>query len=135
MNQTEEDDMTGKDLEFFEKQSPPDQEIKDLMDEEIAHVPQAPNELTQRLKEHHSSSPADSGGDIDAQWEEVNSTGSEAFGGHNPTPDQSDVEENAHAYGIDFQDNEPLDLLEKMEKRDRNRFELDENSKGEGDMI
>ena len=127
--------MTGKDLEFFEKQSPPDQEIKDLMDEEIAHVPQAPNELTQRLKEHHSSSPADSGGDIDAQWEEVNSTGSEAFGGHNPTPDQSDVEENAHAYGIDFQDNEPLDLLEKMEKRDRNRFELDENSKGEGDMI
>jgi hypothetical protein len=127
--------MTGKDLEFYEKETPPDQEIKDLMDEEIAHVPQAPNELTQRLKEHHSSSPADSGGDIDAQWEEVNSTGSESFGGHNPTPDQSDVEENAHAYGIDFQDNEPLDLLEKMEKRDRNRFELDENSKGEGDMI
>ncbi len=45
------------------------------------------------------------------------------------------VEENAHAYGIDFQDNEPLDLLEKMEKRDRDRFELDENSKTEGDMI
>ena len=135
MNKTEEDDMTGKDLEFYEKETPPDQEIKDLMDEEIAHVPQAPNELTERLREHNSSSPADSGGDIDAQWEEVNSTGSESFGGHNPTPDQSDVEENAHAYGIDFQDNEPLDLLEKMEKRDRNRFELDENSKGEGDMI
>ena len=127
--------MTGKDLEFYEKETPPDQEIKDLMDEEIAHVPQAPNELTQRLKEHHSSSPADSGGDIDAQWEEVNTSGSEAFGGHNPTPDQSNVEENAHAYGIDFQDNEPLDLLEKMEKRDRDRFELDESSKGEGDMI
>ena len=127
--------MTGKDLEFYEKQTPPDQEIKDLMDEEIAHVPQAPNELTERLREHHSSSPADSGGDIDAQWEEVNTSGSEAFGGHNPTPDQSNVEENAHAYGIDFQDNEPLDLLEKMEKRDRDRFELDESSKGEGDMI
>jgi hypothetical protein len=28
-----------------------------------------------------------------------------------------------------------LDLLEKMEKRDRDRFELDENSKTEGDMI
>ncbi len=75
------------------------------------------------------------GGDIDASWEEVNSTGSEAFGGHNPTPDQSDVEENAHAMGIDYQDNQPLDLLEKMEKRDRDRFELDESSKGEGDMI
>ncbi len=127
--------MTGKDLEFYEKETPPDEAIKEFMDEEIAHAPQSPNELTERLREHHSSSPADSGGDIDAQWEEVNSTGSESFGGHNPTPDQSDVEENAHAYGIDFQDNEPLDLLEKMEKRDRNRWELDESSKEEGDMI
>ncbi len=127
--------MTGEDLEFNEKELSPDQAIKEMMEEEIARAPQAPNELTERLREHHSSSPADSGGDVDAQWEEVNSTGSESFGGHNPTPDQSDVEENAHAYGIDFQDNEPLDLLEKMEKRDRNRFELDENSKGEGDMI
>ncbi len=104
------------------------------MDEEIAGAPQAPDILLNRLDEHNSSSPADSGGDIDANWEEVNSTGSEAFGGHNPTPDQSNVEENAHAYGVDFQDNEPLDLLEKMEKRDRDRFELDESSK-EGDMI
>ncbi len=127
--------MTGKDLEFYEKETPSDQEIKEFMDEEIAHAPQAPNELRDRLREHNSSSPADSGGDIDASWEEVNSSGSEAFGGHNPTPDQSDVEENAHAYGIDFQDNEPLDLLEKMEKRDRNRYELDEDSKTKGDMI
>jgi len=127
--------MTGKDLEFYEKETPPDAEIKEFMDDEIAHAPQAPNELKERLREHHSSSPADSGGDIYANWEEVNSTGSEAFGGHNPTPDQSDVEENAHAMGLDYQDNQPLDLLEKMEKRDRDRFELDESSKGEGDMI
>ncbi len=51
--------MTGKDLEFYEKETPPDQDIKDFMDEEIAHVPQAPNELKERLSEHHSSSPAD----------------------------------------------------------------------------
>ena len=127
--------MTGKDLEFYEKETPPDAAIKEFMDEEIAHAPQAPNELVERLREHNSSSPADSGGDIDASWEEVNSTGSESFGGHNPTPDQSDVEENAHAMGIDYQDNQPLDLLEKMEKRDRDRFELNESSKGEGDMI
>ncbi len=127
--------MTGKDLEFYEKETPLDPEMKDFMDEEIAHAPQSPNELLERLSEHNSSSPADSGGDIDASWEEVNSTGSEAFGGHNPTPDQSDVEENAHAMGLDYQDNEPLDLLEKMEKRDRDRFELDESSKGKGDMI
>lgn len=118
-----------------DKRTPSNEEIRDLMDTEIAQAPQDANELKQRLRQHNSSSPADSGGDIDADWADVNSTGSEAFGGHNPTPDQSDVEENAHAYGIDFQDNEPLDLLEKMEKRDRNRWELDESSKEEGDMI
>jgi len=37
--------------------------------------------------------------------------------------------------GINFEDNEPLDFVEKMEKRDRNRFELDEDSKGEDDSI
>src|SRR4051812_48876916 len=130
-----EDMISGKDLEFYEQEEPADQEIKDFMDDEIAHVPQAPGELTERLNEHHSTSPADSGGDIDANWEESNDDGAESFGGHNPTPDQSDVEENAHAYGIDFEDNEPLDFLEKMEKRDRDRFELNENSKTGNDSI
>jgi hypothetical protein len=136
MDENEEKEMiSGKNLEFYEQQAPPDADIKEFMDDEIAHVPQAPNELKERLREHHSTSPADSGGDIDAEWEGANDDGAEAFGGHNPTPDQSDVEENAHAYGIDFQDNEPLDLLEKMEKRDRDRFELDEESKTKGDSI
>ncbi len=134
-DQEEKDMISGKDLEFYDNEEPADEEIKEFMDEEIAHSPQAPNELAERLMEHHSSSPADSGGDIDANWEEVNSSGSEAFGGHNPTPDQSDVEENAHAMGIDFEDNEPLDFVEKMEKRDRNRYELDENSKAGNDTI
>ena len=135
MENKDKEDMTGKDLEFYERETPSNQEIKDFMDEEIAHAPQAPNELKERLREHNSTSPADSGGDIDAEWEGANDDGAEAFAGHNPTPDQSDVEENAHAYGIDFQDNEPLDLLEKMEKRDRDRYELDEDSKTKGDMI
>lgn len=127
--------ISGKDLEFYENEPAPDEEIKNFMDEEIAHAPQAPNELIERLREHNSTSPADSGGDIDAEWEDANDSGAESVFGHNPTPDQSDVEENAHAYGIDFQDNEPLDLLEKMEKRDRNRYELDENSKDKGNRI
>ena len=127
--------ISGKDLEFYENEPLPDEEIKNFMDEEIEQAPQAPNELIERLREHNSTSPADSGGDIDAQWEEANDSGAESVFGHNPTPDQSDVEANAHAYGVDFQDNEPLDLLEKMEKRDRNRFELDENSKDKGNQI
>ena len=129
------DMISGKDLEFYENEPPPDEEIKEFMDDEIAHAPQDSNGLVERLHEHNSTSPADSGGDIDADWEGANDDGAEAFGGHNPTPDQSNVEDNAHAMGIDFQDNEPLEFEEKMEKRDRNRFELEENSKNKGNMI
>lgn len=121
--------MTGKRLEFYGSEQPPDEEITEFMNDEIAHVPQAPSELAQRLFEHHSSSPADSGGDIDAIWEEVNGSGSESVFGHNPTPDQSDVEDNAHAMGIDFEDNEPLDFTKKFNKRDSERFEMRESSK------
>jgi hypothetical protein len=127
--------MTGKQLEFYSQETPPDEDIKELMDDEIAHAPKAPDELLERLHENHSASPADSGGDIDADWEDVDDSGAEAVFGHNPTPDQSDVEDNAHAMGIDFQDNEPLDLLEKIEKRDRDRYELDERSKSDRDTI
>ena len=127
--------MPSKPAEFYEDELPVDNEIKEFMDDEIAHTPHAPSELEQRLKESNSASPADSGGDIDAEWEDVNDSGSEAVFGHNPTPDQSDVEDNAHAMGIDFQDNEPLDLLDKIEKRDRDRYEMDENSKSGNDTI
>ena len=127
--------MQGKDLEFYEKETPPDAEIKAFIEDEIAHAPQAPGELAERLLENHAASPADSGGDVDADWEEVNTSGAESVFGHNPTPDQSDVEENAHAMGIDYQDNEPLDILEKIDKRDRDRYELDENSKATDDSI
>lgn len=127
--------MPSNRLEFYGNEPLPDEEIVEFIEQEISLAPQAPSELYQRLAEHNSSSPADSGGDIDANWEEVNSSGSEAVFGHNPTPDQSDVEQNAHAMGIDFEDNEPLDFIRKLGKRDRKRFELDENSKGRSDWI
>ncbi|MFV0387113.1 MAG: DUF6335 family protein [Pyrinomonadaceae bacterium] len=112
-----------------------DEEIQEFMDEEIARAPQAPEELLERLDEHNSSSPADSGGDIDAAWEEVNSSGSETVFGDNPTPDQSEVEANAHAMGINYDDDEPLDFEGKLEERDEHRFELSEKSKTEDDTI
>jgi hypothetical protein len=127
--------VPSKPMEFYEDELPVDSEIKELMDDEIANAPHAPSELEQRLKESNAASPADSGGDIDAEWEDVNDSGSETVFGHNPTPDQSDVEDNAHAMGIDFQDNEPLDFVDKVRKRDRDRFELDESSKSSEDML
>lgn len=127
--------INGKDLEFYERESVPDEETQAFIDEEIAHAPKASHELLERINQNHSASPADSGGDIDAEWEDVDDSGAESVFGHNPTPDQSDVEENAHAMGIDYADNEPLDLLEKIDKRDRNRFELNESSKSDSDTI
>ena len=115
-------------IQIYEDAEIPDQEIENERLSEIGDAPTDAEELIDRLEENTNSSPADSGGDIDADWEEVNTSGSESVFGHNPTPDQSDVEANAHAMGIDFQDNEPLDFVKKMEKRDEDRFELDEDS-------
>ncbi len=127
--------MKGKELEFYENQPVPDKEVQELMNEEIEHAPKAPHELEERLEEHHSTSPELSGGDIDAEWEDANDSGAESVGGHNPTPDQSDTEANAKAIGVSFEDNEPLDFEYKHNKRDENRFELNENSKDKDNSI
>lgn len=113
----------------------PNPEIEQFMEEEIARAPKDPEQLANRLRQSTSASPADSGGDPDASWEDVNDSGTESVAGDNPTPDQSDVEENAHAVGVNFEDNEELDFLDKIERRDRQRFELDPRSKTEDDSI
>ncbi len=122
-------------LELDEDEIESEKGFQAEIDDEISSVPHDTSELIERLRENTAASPADSGGDIDADWEDVNTSGEESVFGANPTPDQSDVEANAHAMGINFEDNEPLDFTEKMEKRDRDRFELDEDSKGEDDSI
>lgn len=112
----------------------PDPEIEEFMEEEISHAPKDPDLLAQRLR-NTAASPQDSGGDVDADWEDVNQTGSEAVAGDSPTPDQSNVEENARAVGVSFEDNEELDFLDKIERRDRDRYELEEQSKNSNDTI
>jgi hypothetical protein len=113
----------------------PDPDIEEFMEEEIARAPKDPNQLAQRLRNNTAASPMDAGGDLDASWEDVNDSGTESVSGDNPTPDQSDVEENAHAVGVNFEDNQELDLFEQIERRDRDRFELDPRSKTEDDSI
>jgi hypothetical protein len=113
----------------------PDPEIEQFMEEEIARAPKDPELLAARLRNNTAASPADAGGDPDATWEDVNDSGEESVSGDNPTPDQSDVEENAHAVGINFEDNEELEFIDKIDRRDRNRFELDPRSKTEDDTI
>lgn len=112
----------------------PDPEIEEFMEGEISRAPKDPEQLAHRLLNNTAASPKDAGGDFDAAWEEVNQSGDETVAGDNPTPDQSDVEENASALGVSFEDNEELEFIEKIERRDRDRYELDERSKTE-DMI
>ncbi|HWF88055.1 MAG TPA: DUF6335 family protein [Pyrinomonadaceae bacterium] len=113
----------------------PDPEIEEFMELEISRAPKDPDQLAQRLRNNTAASPRDSGGDLDADWEDVNDSGSETVAGDNPTPDQSLVEENASAIGVSYEDNEELEFIEKIEKRDRDRYELDENSKASEDSI
>ncbi len=113
----------------------PDPDIEEFMEEEIARAPKDPELLAQRLRNNTASSPMDAGGDPDASWEDVNDSGTESVSGDNPTPDQSVVEENARAVGVTFEDNEELDVLDKIDRRDRDRFELDERSKASDDSI
>jgi hypothetical protein len=105
------------------------------MEEEIARAPRDPEMLAERLRQNTAASPADSGGDIDASWEEVNDSGTESVSGDNPTPDQSDTEQNAQAIGVTFEDNEELEFIDKIDRRDRSRYELDPRSKTEDNSI
>ena len=113
----------------------PDPEIEEFMEEEIKRAPKDPDQLAQRLRNSTSASPADAGGDLDASWENAEGSGEESVSGDHALPDQSNVEENAHAVGVNFEDNEELDIIDKIEQRDRRRFELDPRSKTEDDTI
>ncbi len=82
-------------------------------------------ELREAREEHHETSPALTGGDVDADWEDAYSVGDEAPGGDNPTPDQDRVDEIGKALGVEYQDNEELKGSEKIAERDKKRWELD----------
>ena len=86
-----------------------------------------------KLSEHTSSSPALTAGDVDADWESADSTGDEAPGGDNPTPDQDVVDEIGRALGVEYEDDEELQGGEEIGERDKHRWELDPSSKDDFD--
>jgi hypothetical protein len=90
-------------------------------------------ELREKYDEHTETSPALTGGDVDADWESAYSVGDEAPGGDNPTPDQDLVDDIGRAVGVEYQDNEELKGDAKIAKRDRNRWELDPASSDDWD--
>jgi Family of unknown function (DUF6335) len=83
-------------------------------------------EMLQHLREANKDiSPAITAGDLDANWQVAYSSGDEAPGGDNPTPDQDVVDDIGRALGIEYESNEELKGAVKLEERDRHRWELD----------
>lgn len=78
-----------------------------------------------RAKEHTEGGAALTGGDVDTDWNEAYSSGEETPGGDMSTPDQDVVEEIGRALGVEYEDAEELKGAEKIESRDRNRWEYD----------
>lgn len=82
-------------------------------------------DLRHRLSLHTETSPEITAGDVDASWEDAYSTGDEAPGGDNPTPDQDRVDDIGKALGISYADDEELQGGEEITDRDRHRWEYD----------
>ncbi|MBE9045693.1 hypothetical protein IQ255_14975 [Pleurocapsales cyanobacterium LEGE 10410] len=68
------------------------------------------------------------GGDLDDNWYQAEVVGEEAVGGQTPTPDQNVTEQLLLATGIDAADGELVQVKEKLERRDRQRWELEPDS-------
>lgn len=84
--------------------------------------------LRNEMKQYTSTSPELSGGDVDAAWEQANTSGEEAVGGTVATPDQSIVDELGAAVGLEMDDRAFLRTTEILDQRDDRRWELDPTS-------
>jgi len=118
------DDSKPIDAGIFESEEfEPVDEVKQEFSD-VQRLATGGERLMRQLREHHSKTPELSGGDIDADWEGAD-VGDETVGGSAATPNQDVVEELGEAVGLTYQDNEPLHSEQKLQGRDRKRWELD----------
>ncbi len=90
-------------------------------------------ELRERYDNHNETGPVLTAGDVDADWESAYAVGDEAPGGDNPTPDQNVVDDIGLAVGVAYDDNEELEGADRIEERDRHRWEFDPASSDDFD--
>ncbi|HTG89525.1 MAG TPA: DUF6335 family protein [Vicinamibacterales bacterium] len=83
------------------------------------------NHYNQKKREHTEGGTTLTSGDLDADWNDAYSSGEETPGGDMPTPDQDVVEEIGRALGVEYEDAEELKGADKIESRDRHRWEFD----------
>jgi hypothetical protein len=86
-------------------------------------------DMLAELDTHHEVGPVLCGGDFDADWARAESSGEEAVGGSEPTPDQDIVDELARALGVEQDtDAEFRTTSEILRERDRLRWTFDEDA-------
>ena len=89
----------------------------------------AASELLRDLSEYHGVSPADSGGDVDADWQRAQSSGEEAVGGSVATPDQDMVDELARPLGVERPTDAPVITSDEiLSARDRRRWRIEQEN-------
>jgi Family of unknown function (DUF6335) len=76
----------------------------------------------------NEASPALTGGDIDANYEQANAEGDESVGGTVVTPDMDIVDNLGKAVGLEMDDSNFLHTEEILEHRDEQRWELEPKS-------
>ncbi len=81
-----------------------------------------------KLKTSGMSGSDVTGGDLYDNCYQAEVVGEEAVGGQTPTPDQNVTSKLLQAMGIDAVDGELVQVTEKLERRDRLRWELDPES-------
>ncbi len=85
--------------------------------------------MEREREQYHAVSPTLTGGDVDAAWQEAESTGEETPGGHQATPGQNDVDAIGRSFGMELEDNQETYTHEEiLARRDRHRWELDRRS-------
>ena len=99
--------------------------IDDAIEPPEVDVMAGTRQLANRLRNHSSTSPELSGGDVDARWEDAESSGDESVGGSTAIPGQNDVDDLGRAIGVTYADGEELTGGEKQRLRDERRWELD----------
>ena len=82
--------------------------------------------LAGEIVTHPETSPALTGGDVDADWMRAHTSGEEAVGGSVATPDQDVVDEIGHALGVEqAPDAEVRTSAEILRDRDHLRWHLE----------
>jgi hypothetical protein len=85
----------------------------------------------ERLR-HPETSPALSGGDVDADWVDAEGSGEESVGGSVATPDQDVVDEIGRALGVEQAPGQPVTSSEEiLRERARHRWEIEREASEE----